>query len=80
MLATGKLAFLLERDAIGSNACLVDLERARSEFKTVLHELTGAPDNSAGDGRHRSTQQNSRGDAALAFERERQTITQRQHR
>ena len=76
MIATGKLAFLLESDAIGSNArlvdlsmrqsmlaqrlakvylarrllgasgaSLVDLEQARSEFKTALHELTGAPDN-----------------------------------
>jgi hypothetical protein len=53
LVATGKLAFLLERDAIGSNACLVDLERASSEFKNALHELTGAPDTSARDGRHR---------------------------
>lgn len=76
MIATGKLAFLLESEAIGSNArlvdlsmrqsmlaqrlakvylarrllglsgaSLVDLEQARSEFTTALHELTGAPDN-----------------------------------
>ncbi len=76
MIATGKLAFLLESDAIGSNArlidlsmrqsmlaqrlakvylarrllgssgaSLVDLEQAHSEFKTALHELTSAPEN-----------------------------------